>query len=102
MLAVAMICIGTTAHQAWWANLFTPVSDMFPRKANASIIGIGTTAGGIGGVIIQLLAGYLIDMFKADPQHAYMITFVICGLSCLVAWAIMKASVQRHRPVTNL
>ena len=44
-----------TAHQAWSANLFTTVSDMFPKKAVASVTGIGTTAGGIGGVMIQLL-----------------------------------------------
>ncbi len=101
-LAVAMICIGTTAHQAWSANLFTTVSDMFPRKAVGSVTGIGTTAGGIGGVIIQLLAGYFTDVFKGNPQHAYMIMFVICALSYLVAWAIMKAFVPRHKLVTDL
>ena len=53
VLAVAMICIGAAAHQAWSANLFTTVSDMFPKKAVASVIGIGTMAGGIGGVIVQ-------------------------------------------------
>ena len=55
VLAVAMICIGCAAHQAWSANLFTTVSDMFPKKTVASVTGIGTMAGGIGGVMVQLL-----------------------------------------------
>ena len=67
VLAVAMICIGAAAHQAWSANLFTTVSDMFPKKTVGSVTGIGTMAGGIGGVIIQMLAGRLTDAFKANP-----------------------------------
>jgi ACS family hexuronate transporter-like MFS transporter len=102
ILAVAMICIGASAHQAWSANLFTTVSDMFPKKAVGSITGIGTTAGGIGGVIVQLLAGHLTDAFKSHPQTAYLIMFVICALSYLIAWAIMKMLVPRHNPITDL
>ena len=83
MLAVAMICIGAAAHQAWSANLFTTVSDMFPKKAVGSVTGIGTTAGGIGGVIVQLLAGVLTDAFKSHPQTAYLIMFIVCALSYL-------------------
>jgi len=87
VLAVAMICIGCAAHQAWSANLYTTVSDMFPKKAVASVIGIGTAAGGISGVIIQLLAGRLTDAFKQTPQTAYL---------------IMKLLVPRHKPITDL
>lgn len=101
-LAVAMICIGATAHQAWSANLFTTVSDMFPKNSVASVIGIGTAAGGIGGVIVQKIAGALTDHFKAEPQTAYLIMFVICALSYLIAWALMKALVPRHKPITDL
>jgi MFS transporter, ACS family, hexuronate transporter len=102
ILAVAMICIGATAHQAWSANLFTTVSDMFPKKAVASVIGIGTAAGGIGGVIVQLIAGYLTDAFKNTPQTAYLIMFVVCALSYMIAWVMMKALVPRHAPITDL
>lgn len=102
VLAVAMICIGATAHQAWSANLFTTVSDMFPKKIVASVTGIGTAAGGIGGVIVQKIAGRLTDHFKAEPQHAYLIMFIICALSYLVAWTIMKALVPRHQPIADL
>lgn len=102
VLAVAMICIGASAHQAWSANLFTTVSDMFPKKAVASVTGIGTTAGGIGGVIVQLLAGALTDAFIKTPQTAYLIMFIICALSYLTAWVIMKVLVPRHKPITDL
>ena len=61
---------------------------MFPKKAVASVIGIGTTAGAIGGAIVQLLAGSLTDAFKKNPQHAYLIMFVMCALSYLIAWTI--------------
>jgi ACS family hexuronate transporter-like MFS transporter len=103
VLAVAMICIGATAHQAWSANLFTTVSDMFPKKTVASVTGIGTMAGGIGGgVILQMLAGWLTDHFKDNPQHAYLIMFIICASSYLTAWTIMKLLVPRHKPITDL
>jgi ACS family hexuronate transporter-like MFS transporter len=102
VLAVATICVGATAHQAWSANLFTTVSDMFPKKAVASVIGIGTMAGGIGGVIVQKLAGYLTDAFKNTPQTAYLIMFIVCALSYLIAWCLMKALVPRHKPITDL
>jgi len=102
-LAVATICIGAAAHQAWSANLFTTVSDMFPKKTVASVTGIGTAAGGVGGgVILQILAGRLTDHFKQTPQTAYLIMFIICGLSYLIAWGVMKALVPRHKPITDL
>ena len=102
VLAIATICVGTSAHQAWSANLFTTVSDMFPKKAVGSVTGIGNMAGGIGGVGVQLLAGILTDAFIKTPQIAYLIMFVVCALSYLVAWGIMKALVPRHKPITDL
>jgi len=98
-LAVAVICVGAAAHQAWSANLFTTVSDMFPKKAVGSVTGIGAAAGGLGGVIVQLLAGWLTDTF---PVNAYMIMFLVCGLSYLAAWSLMKAFVPQHRPITDI
>ena len=101
-LAVGVICIGAAAHQAWSANMFTTVSDMFPKKAVGSVTGIGAMAGGLGGVLVQLLVGALTDAYKATPQTAYLIMFIVCALSYLTAWAIMKALVPRHRPITDL
>jgi nitrate/nitrite transporter NarK len=101
-LAVGTICIGAAAHQAWSANLFTTISDMFPKKTVASVTGIGTMAGGLGGVIVQKLAGNLTDAFSNNPQRAYLIMFIICALSYLTAWSFMKALVPRYKPITDL
>lgn len=62
--AIIVICIAAAAHQAWSANLFTTVSDMFPKKAIGSVVGIGGMAGGIGGAMVQLLAGRITDKFQ--------------------------------------
>ena len=102
VLAVATICIGAAAHQAWSANLFTTVSDMFPKRTVGSITGIGAMAGGLGGVLVQQLAGGLTDAFEETPQTAYLIMFFVCALSYLIAWAIMKMLVPRHQPITDL
>ncbi len=101
-LAVAVICIAAAAHQAWSANLFTTVSDMFPKKAVGSVTGIGAMAGGLGGVVVQLLAGKLTDAFKDNPQHAYLIMFIVCAMAYLIAWSIMKLLVPTHKPITDL
>ena len=61
---VILIGIGASAHQAWSANIFTTVSDMFPKKAIASVVGIGGMAGGIGGVVTSKLGGWLFDSYK--------------------------------------
>ena len=100
--AIAVICIGAAAHQAWSANMFTTVSDMFPKTAVGSVTGIGAMAGGLGGVIVQLIAGILTDKYKDTPATAYLIMFCICALSYLVAWFMMKALVPRHKPITDV
>ncbi len=64
-IPVLLIGIGASAHQAWSANIFTTVSDMFPKRAIGSVVGIGGMAGGIGGVIISKVGGWLFDSYKA-------------------------------------
>lgn len=90
ILAIAVICIGAAAHQAWSANLFTTVSDMFPKRAIGSVTGIGGMAGGIGGVIIQRLAGILNTTYHSTPQTAYLIMFGVCAFAYITAWLIIK------------
>jgi ACS family hexuronate transporter-like MFS transporter len=63
-IPVLLIGIGASAHAAWSANIFTTVSDMFPKKAVASVVGIGGMAGGIGGVVTSKLGGWLFDAYK--------------------------------------
>jgi len=102
ILAVGTICVGAAAHQAWSANLFTTVSDMFPKRTVGAVTGIGAMAGGLGGVVVQLFAGGLTDAYKTNPQQAYLIMFILCASSYLVAWSIMKTLVPRHKPITDL
>ena len=64
-LPVLIIGIGTAAHQAWSANIFTTVSDMFPKKTVASVTGIGGMAGGIGGIVINKASGWLFDSYRS-------------------------------------
>jgi ACS family hexuronate transporter-like MFS transporter len=97
--AVLSIGFATSAHQAWSANIFTTVSDMFPKKAVASVIGIGGMAGGLGGMLISTLAGKLFDHYKAlgHLETGYYIMFLICGFGYLIAWAIMHLLVPRYK-----
>jgi MFS transporter, ACS family, hexuronate transporter len=99
--AVLIIGIAASAHQAWSANIFTTASDMFPKKAVASIIGIGGMAGAVGGILIARLAGVLLDHYKAlgDIYTGYYIMFMICGLAYITAWAIFNLLAPQMKKV---
>jgi MFS transporter, ACS family, hexuronate transporter len=101
---VLLIGIGTAAHQAWSANIFTTVSDMFPKKTVASVIGIGGMAGGMGGVVTSKAGGALFDHYKAAGhiQTGYTIMFTFCALAYLLAWIVMKSLVPKYKPITDL
>ncbi|MYM83199.1 MFS transporter [Duganella sp. FT50W] len=101
---VLLIGIGASAHQAWSANIFTTVSDMFPQKSVASVVGIGGMAGGLGGVALTKLGGWVFDYYKTinDIHTGYMIMFGICAVAYLAAWSVMKALVPRHKEITDL
>jgi len=103
-LPVILIGIGASAHQAWSANIFTTVSDMFPKKAVASVTGIGGMAGGIGGVVVSKVAGGLFDHYKAlgHIETGYTIMFSFCAVAYVLAWVIMKSLVPKFKPITNL
>lgn len=101
---VLLIGIGASAHQAWSANIFTTVSDMFPKKAVGSVIGIGGMAGGIGGVIISKSGGALFDYYKSlgHIQTGYTIMFAICAVAYLIAWFVMKSLVPKYKLIEDL
>ena len=103
-MPVILIGIGASAHQSWSANLFTTVSDMFPKKAVASIVGIGGMAGGIGGVIVTKAGGALFDHYKAlgHIETGYTIMFAFCAVAYLIAWVVMKSLVPKYKPITDL
>ncbi len=100
--AVIIIGIAAAAHQAWSANIFTTVSDMFPKQAVSSVTGIGGMAGAIGGMLIAQLAGVLLNHFKAmgDIKIGYYVMFIICGIAYLLAWTIMfKILIPKMKPI---
>lgn len=103
-ILVLLIGVGASAHQAWSANIFTTVSDMFPKKAVGSVVGIGGMAGGLGGVVMSKLGGALFDHYKllGHIETGYTIMFAICAVAYLVAWLVMKALVPKYKPITDL
>lgn len=97
-------------HQAWSANLFSTIGDMFPKSTIASITGIGAMAGGVGSFLINKGSGVLFTyaeeqgkaftFFGFDGKPAgYMIVFCICAVAYLIGWVIMKALVPKYKPI---
>lgn len=92
-VVVGLVGLATAAHQGWSANLFTLTSDMFPKAAVGSVIGIGGMSGAIGGVLLQLATGYIVKI-----TNSYVPLFVIACLAYLVALAIIHGITPRLAP----
>lgn len=99
--AVALISLAAAAHQAWSANIFTTASDMFPKKAVSSVVGIGGMAGSLGGIFFPELVGRLLDFYKGEGNivAGYNIIFTICGSAYIVAWVVMHFFAPRMEQV---
>jgi MFS transporter, ACS family, hexuronate transporter len=99
--AVLLIGLAASAHQAWSANLYTTVSDMFPKSAVASVTGLGGMAGSLGGMMFPYLTGVLLDAFKAsnNVKGGYAILFVICAGAYLVAFGLNHLLAPRFEPI---
>ncbi|RZM28588.1 MAG: MFS transporter [Pedobacter sp.] len=95
--AVFIIGLAASAHQAWSANIFTTVSDMFPKRAVASVVGIGGMIGAVGGILIAKTAGLVLDFYGAAGQieKGYYLLFTICAMAYLVAWAVFSLMVPK-------
>ena len=105
---VIIIGIAGAAHQAWSANIFSTVGDMFPKSAIATVTGIGGMAGGVSSFIINKSSGVLFDyagqtqmvfMGFRGEEAGYFIIFSICAVSYLIGWCIMKSLVPKYTPV---
>ena len=98
---VFIIGFGAAAHQAWSANIYTTVSDMFPKKAVASITGIAGMAGGLGGIIVSKTAGYLFDYYKSlhNIERGYFLVFIFCSIAYITAWLIIHLLIPKMRKV---
>ncbi len=105
-----LIGLAAAGHQAWSANLFSTVGDMFPKSAIATITGIGAMAGGIGSMFIQRIAGNLFTFAEnaGDSFHflgftgkpaGYFIMFCFCGVAYLIAWSIMRTLVPKYKKI---
>lgn len=105
-----IIGIAGAGHQAWSANLFSTIGDMFPKSAIATITGIGGMAGGVGSFLINKGAGAL--FFHSEKlgaafqfigfegkQAGYMIIFCICAVAYLFAWFLMKSLVPKYKVI---
>ncbi|MCP9752017.1 MFS transporter [Ferruginibacter sp. HRS2-29] len=110
-IPVIIIGIAGAAHQSWSANIFTTVGDMFPKKAIATVTGIGGMAGGIGSFFINKGSGVLFDHAKNTNmkllgfegiESGYFIIFAICAVAYLIGWFIMKTLVPKYQPITDL
>ncbi len=100
--AVLVIGIAAAAHQAWSANIFTTVSDMFPKKATGSVVGIGGMAGGLGGILLTWAVQKNMFVYYRSINQietAYYIMFAICAGSYLLAWVVMHLLVPTMKKV---
>lgn len=105
---IIIIGIAGAAHQAWSANIFSTIGDMFPKSAIATITGIGGMAGGIGSFLINKGSGILFDFAKINNwkfmgfegiKSGYFIIFSICAIAYLIGWVIMKSLVPKYKPI---
>jgi MFS transporter, ACS family, hexuronate transporter len=101
-LAVGVIGLAAAAHQAWSANIFTTVSDMFPKKTTGSVTGIGGMFGGLGGILLSALVQKRMFVYYesiGEIETGYYIMFFICGAAYLSAWLIMHFLVPKMKPI---
>ena len=101
-LAVMIIGLAAAAHQAWSANIFTTVSDMFPKNATASVTGLGGMFGALGGILLTAFVQKNLFVHYREINQietAYYIMFFICGGAYLLAWVIMHLLVPRMQRI---
>jgi ACS family hexuronate transporter-like MFS transporter len=92
--AVIIVGVAAAAHQGWSANVYTLASDMFPKSAVGSVVGIGAFAGAMGGVLFQRVTGRVLEANGSD----YTPIFVVCGLAYVTAWTIIHLLAPRLEP----
>jgi ACS family hexuronate transporter-like MFS transporter len=94
-VAVALVSVAAAAHQGWSANIFTFSSDMFPRRAVGSVVGLGGTAGAVGGMLFSKVTGYILEWTDSN----YLPVFVMAGFAYLAALGIIHLLVPMIKPV---
>jgi ACS family hexuronate transporter-like MFS transporter len=99
--AVALISLAASSHQAWSANIFTTVSDAFPKRVISSVTSIGGMAGAVGGAFVSVLAGQILNFFKkaGHIETGYTIMFTIAACAYILAWIIMNIFAPKIKKV---
>lgn len=99
-VVMGLIALAIFGNSAWSANLYTLVSDMLPKKAVSSVIGIGGMAGAISGSLFPLLVGGILNYYKGfnNLVAGYNIIFIFCGISFLLAWLVMHWLTPKMEP----
>ena len=100
-VAVGIISVAAAAHQAWSSNIFTIVSDLFPKRAVSSVVGMGGFVGSLGSTMFPFLVGWLLDYYKAagNISAGYNILFIICGCTYFLAWTCIQLLTAKMIPV---
>lgn len=88
-VCILLISLATAAHQAWAANIFTIVSDIFPENKVATLTGLSSTCGAIGGALAALAVGWVLQL-----THNYLPVFIVFSSMYLVAWILLKKFVK--------
>ena len=107
-----IIGLAGAGHQAWSANLYSTIGDMFPKSAIATITGIGTLFGGLCSFAINKCSGKLFTHAEelgegftffgvTGKPAAYMMVFCYCAVAYLLAWVIMKTLVPKYKPIIH-
>ena len=101
--AILLIGLAMSAHQAWSANMYTTVSDMFPKNAVGSVIGFGGMFGALGSIFIARSAGLLFDYYKGlgHVETGYQIMFIICSAAYILAWLFMHALIPTMKKIQH-
>ena len=93
-VAVALISLAAAAHQGWASNIFTVVSDIYPKNVVGSMTGLAGFAGAIGGIVFSPLVGFILD-----KTHSYYLVFAIASCAYLLAWVFLKVFIPRIEPI---
>ena len=98
--AVLIIGLVGAAHQSWSANLFTTVSDMFPRNVIGSVIGMGSMAGAFGSMLFQYFCGHILDIYGPDhAQAGYFLLFTYAASAYLIAFGFQHLLAPKFEPL---
>ena len=95
-LAIFLIALGAAGHQAWSANIFTLASDVFPKKATASVVGIGGMVGAVAGIISNVILGSVLDTAN---NSGFFWAFLVAGSSYLVILGFVHLLMPKMTPL---